>query len=84
MRCLGDSRLRCHSDTGGNSRLCATAKRLAQAGTLASIETDTDSYDNALVLTAIGLYKNECVRADSPFRRYPLRTVDDVELTTLG
>ena len=30
----------------------------------------------------IGLYKNECVRADSPFRRGPLRTLSDVELIT--
>jgi putative transposase len=25
--------------------------------------------DNALAETTIGLYKNECIRADSPFRR---------------
>ena len=38
--------------------------------------------DNALAETTIGLYKNECVRADSPFRRGPLRTLSDVELIT--
>jgi putative transposase len=27
----------------------------------------------------IGLYKNECIRADSPFHRGPLRTLGDVE-----
>jgi transposase InsO family protein len=37
---------------------------------------------NALAETTIGLYKNECIRADSPFRRGPLRTMSDVELTT--
>jgi len=38
--------------------------------------------DNALAETTIGLYKNECIRADSPFRRGPLRTLSDVELIT--
>jgi hypothetical protein len=38
--------------------------------------------NNALAETAIGLYKNECIRADSPFRRGPLRTLSDVELIT--
>ena len=36
---------------------------------------------NALAETTIGLYKNECVRCDSPFRRGPLQTLTDVELT---
>ena len=38
--------------------------------------------DNALAETTIGLYKNECIRADSPFRCGPLRTLSDVELIT--
>lgn len=33
--------------------------------------------------TTIGLYKNECVRADLPFRRGPLRNLGDVELITV-
>ena len=41
-----------------------------------------DAYDNALAETTIGLYKNECIRADSPFRRDPLSTLADVELIT--
>ena len=40
------------------------------------------AYDNALAETTIGLYKNECIRADSPFRRGPLRNLADVELIT--
>jgi len=36
------------------------------------------TWNNALADTTIGLYKNECIRADSPFRR-PLRTLSDVE-----
>ena len=41
-----------------------------------------DAYDNALAETTIGLYKTECVRADSPFRCGPLRTLADVEHIT--
>ena len=37
---------------------------------------------NALTEKAIGRYKNECIRADSPFRRGPLRSLADVELIT--
>jgi putative transposase len=36
-----------------------------------------------LAETTIGLYKNECIRADSPFRRGPLRTLADVEYITV-
>ena len=32
--------------------------------------------------TTIGLYKNECIRTDSPFRRGLLCTLGDVELIT--
>jgi putative transposase len=38
--------------------------------------------NNALAETTIGLYKNECIRADSPFRRGPLRTLGDLEYIT--
>jgi putative transposase len=41
-----------------------------------------DAYDNALAETAIGLYKTECIRDDSPFRNGPLETVADVEKIT--
>ena len=47
-----------------------------------SIGSVGDAYDNALAETTIGLYKNECIRADSPFRRGPLRNLSDVELIT--
>jgi putative transposase len=55
---------------------------LTLSGLQPSIGSVGDAYDNALAETTIGLYKNECVRADSPFRRGPLRNVADVELTT--
>jgi transposase InsO family protein len=38
-----------------------------------------DSYDNALAETVNGLYKTELIR-----QRGPWRTVEDVELATLG
>jgi hypothetical protein len=40
-------------------------------GILPSIGTVGDAFDNAFAETTIGLYKHECVRADSPFRRSP-------------
>jgi putative transposase len=52
------------------------------SGLRPSIGTVGDAYDNALAETTIGLYKNECIRADSPFRRGPLRNLADVELIT--
>lgn len=55
---------------------------LSLSGLRPSIGSVGDAYDNALAETTIGLYKNECVRADSPFRRGPLRTLCDVELIT--
>ncbi len=39
-------------------------------------------HTNALAETTIGLYKTECVREDSPFRRGPLTTLADLEETT--
>jgi putative transposase len=55
---------------------------LSLSGLRPSIGSVGDAYDNALAQTTIGLYKNECVRPDSPFRRGPLRNVGDVELIT--
>ncbi len=51
-------------------------------GMVPSIGTVGDSYDNALAETTIGLYKNECIRADSPFRRGPLERLSDLEMIT--
>ena len=55
---------------------------LTLSGLRPSIGSVGDAYDNALAETTIGLYKNECIRADSPFRRGPLRNLGDVELIT--
>ena len=55
---------------------------LSLSGLRPSVGTVGDAYDNALAETTIGLYKNECIRADSPFRRGPLSTLAHVELIT--
>jgi putative transposase len=55
---------------------------LSLSGLRPSVGSVGDAYDNALAETTIGLYKNECIRADSPFRCGPLRTLSDVELIT--
>lgn len=55
---------------------------LALSGLIPSIGSVGDAYDNALAETTIGLYKNEAVRDDSPFRRGPLHRLADVELLT--
>ena len=55
---------------------------LSLSGLRPSVGSVGDAYDNALAETTIGLYKNECIRADSPFRHGPLRTLGDVEYVT--
>lgn len=37
-----------------------------------------DAYDNAAAETVMGLFKNEAVAKDSPFRSGPLKTETDV------
>jgi putative transposase len=67
-----------HSDAGSQYTAIRYAERLEDAGAIASIGTVGDSYDNALAESVVGLYKNECVKSDGPFR-----TVDALELATL-
>ena len=55
---------------------------LSLSGLRSSIGSVGDAFDNALAETTIGLYKTECVHADSPFRRGPLRNLGDVEIIT--
>jgi putative transposase len=47
-----------------------------------SIGSVGDAYDNALAETTIGLYKTECIRDDSPFRRGPLTGLGNLEAIT--
>jgi transposase InsO family protein len=59
------------------------AETLALEGIAASIGSIGDAYDNALAESTIGLFKNEAIRDDSPFRNGPLRALDDVEWITM-
>jgi len=58
------------------------AETLQLHGLNPSIGTVGDAYDNALAETTIGLYKTECIREDSPFRRGPLTGLSAVEAIT--
>lgn len=71
-----------HSDAGSQFTSVSFAETLALEGIAASIGSIGDAYDNALAETTIGLFKNEAIRDDSPFRNGPLRVVGDVEWVT--
>ena len=71
-----------HSDAGSQYTSVRFGETLSLSGLQPSVGSVGDAYDNALAETTIGLYKNECVRADSPFRRGTLRTLGDVECIT--
>jgi putative transposase len=68
-----------HSDRGVQYVAIRYTERLADEGAVASVGSKGDSYDNALAETVNGLYKTELIR-----QRGPWRTVEDVELATLG
>ena len=72
-------RLVCHSDAGSQFTSIRYGERLAEIGAHSSIGTIGDSYDNALAEAVNGLYKSELI-----YDKGPWRTVDDVELATLG
>ncbi|WP_248193757.1 IS3 family transposase [Micrococcus endophyticus] len=74
--------LRCHSDAGSQFTSIRYGERLAEIGATPSIRTVGDSYDNSLAETVNGQYKAELVRG--PARPGPWRTVEDLELATLG
>lgn len=71
-----------HSDAGSQFTSIRYGERLAEIGATPSIGTVGDSYDNALAETVNGYYKAEHVRG--PARPGPWRTVEDLELATLG
>ncbi len=58
-------------------------ERLAEIGAVPSIGTVGDSFDNALAETTNGYYKAELIRGPARQGR-PWKTVEDVELATLG
>jgi putative transposase len=67
-----------HSDAGSQYTY---GERLAELGATPSIGTVGDSFDNALAETTNGLYKAELIRGPD---QGPWKSVDDVELATLG
>jgi putative transposase len=71
-----------HSDAGPQYTAIHFGETLSLSGLRPSIGRVGDAYDNALAETTIELYKNECIRGDSPFRGGPLRNLGDVELIT--
>src|SRR4051794_14217364 len=74
-----------YCDPPPGCRIAVSAIRFGETFSLSGLRPSIggvgDAYDNALA-TTIGLYKNECIRADSPFRRGPLRKLADAELIT--
>ena len=68
-----------HSDRGVQYLSIVYTERLAAEGGVTSVGSKGDSYDNALAESVIGLYKSELI-----YNRGPWRSVDDVELATLG
>jgi putative transposase len=74
--------LRCHSDAGSQFTSLRYGERLAEIGAVPSIGSVGDSFDNALAETVNGYYKAELIRG--PARTGPWKTVEDVELATLG
>ena len=75
--------LRCHSDAGSQFTSIRYGERLAEIGAVPSNGTVGYSYDNALAETVNGYYKAELIRGPAREGR-PWKTVEDVELATLG
>jgi len=67
-----------HSDRGVQYVSIRYTERLAEAGIEPSVGSVSDSYDNALAETIIGLYKTELIRTCGPWR-----TLEEVEFATL-
>jgi putative transposase len=66
-----------HSDAGSQYTSFRFTAHLVESGIDASIGTVGDAYDNALMESAIGLYKTELIN-----RKGPWKTLADVELAT--
>ena len=73
-----DSDLVHHSDRGVHYVSIRYTERLSEAGIEPSVGSVSDSYDNALAETIIGLYKTEVIR-----QRGPWKNIDEVEYATL-
>jgi putative transposase len=66
-----------HSDAGSQYTSFRLATHLAVEDIAASIGSVGDAYDNALMESAIGLFKTELI-----YRHGPWRTLTDIELAT--
>mgnify|MGYP003640921716 FL=1 len=72
-----------HSDAGSQYTSVKLTEKLALENIAASIGSVGDAYDNALVESANGLYKTECIRT-TIFHSGPYKTITDVEYATAG
>jgi putative transposase len=70
-----------HSDAGSQYTSIRYGERLAEIGAIPSIGSIGDSFDNALAETVNGYYKAELIYGPA---QGPWRTIEDVELATLG
>ena len=67
-----------HSDAGSQYTSIRYTDTLALEGLVPSIGSVGDAYDNAAAETVMGLFKNEAVAKNSPFRNGALKTETDV------
>ncbi len=70
-----------HTDAGSHLTSIRYSERLDEQAAVPSIGSVGDSYDNALAEAVNALYKTELIRGP---QQGPWRTIDDVELSTLG
>ncbi|MCS3494537.1 putative transposase [Arthrobacter sp. JUb119] len=68
-----------HSDADSEYTSQRYTQTLAMEGLVPSIGTIGDAFDNAAAETVMGLFKNEAVAKDSPFRTGVLATKADVD-----
>ena len=70
-----------HADAGSGFTSVRYSERLDDLGAVPSVGSVGDSYDNALAEAVNALFKTELIRSPA---QGPWRTIDDVELATLG
>jgi len=76
-----DGELIHHSDAGSQYTSTRLTQKLSLESISASIGSVGDAYDNALIESANGLYKTECIRT-TIFHQGPYKTIADVEYAT--
>lgn len=67
-----------HSDRGVQYLSIRYTERLAEAGSVTSVGSRGDSYENALAESSIGLYQTELIRKKGPWKN-----LDDGEYATV-